>query len=139
MANEATWWSKGNKATADVESVVGRTIEKSGLMKNPHVKMANKWFMGLTPQWKIAMGFGVALMGLNLTRAISRTVMSPEGYGPPPAYSGTYGRIEGIRHKRRMNDLVQTDFGSGIKHAQAVSRGILPGRHVNHFGARFGI
>ena len=118
-----------------VSGDVGSWIRKNNYYRTFEGSVAGKAFSKLTPGWKIAAGLGVTLLSLSLTRALARTLMSHEGYDPPPAYQGTYNRINGMG---RSTYGIPTDFGSGVKHLQTIRRGILPTRHVDHFSMRFG-
>lgn len=114
-------------------------MKESKYIRKAEESAVGKWFLKLSPGWKIGTAFGAAVLGLSLARAVKRAIYSPEGYPPPPAYRGAYGKIEGMRHAGFAgNRSSYSDFGSGVLHARMMTRNILPGRHVNHFMRRFG-
>jgi hypothetical protein len=93
---------------------------------------AGRWYSALSPKMKIGVGITAAALALSGTRLLWRTIQ-PDMQSPPPAYQGAYGKIEGMRHSRYSLRSLFSDFGSGMRHPQAVRRSIMPRRHnVSH-------
>lgn len=89
-------------------------------------------FQALSPWGKVGVGLGIGLVGVALARAALHTLHLGDANTPPPAYQGAYGRIEGMRATRFSTRWVHSDFGSGVRHAQTVRRGVLPMKHRQH-------
>ena len=90
------------------------------------------WYNNLkSPRTKAAVAIGAGLLALSVVRTAWR-MMQPDMESPPPAYQGTYARMEGLSKEGLAPYMRQmfSDFGSPVRLNKTANKPVL--RHTSY-------
>ncbi len=120
---------KYKKVSSDFSAATKRGESKLGVNVTEKVAKIPEAVRLLSGKQKIVIGIvGLMLANRVLRETYTSFSMSSQNT-PPPAYQGTYGAIEGMRHTNPRRPF-NSDFGSGLKLNRVANRKIMPQRHT---------
>jgi hypothetical protein len=121
-------YKKGTKKTLEVSAATTNWGTNLGTKTLNKIKEIPQALRTMSPNQKVTVGFVGVLLGSKAIRTMYQSYNTGSQSTPPPAFQGTYGRIEAMRHTNGRRPF-NSDFGSGLILNRVARRKILPQRH----------